>query len=121
MHSIFASLSRLGIMLRRQRILARSRITIECILVQDHEPIGADLDGGGMVLSVRAGAYFGFNATANEIWQMLAEPRRVEQIIASLSEGHDVDTQTIARDVTLFLQTLLNDRLVRVIGPQKGS
>jgi Coenzyme PQQ synthesis protein D (PqqD) len=108
-------------MLRCQRIRAPSRITIESILVQDHEPIGADLDSGGVVLSVRAGAYFGFNATASEIWQMLAEPRRVEQIIASLSEGHDVDTQTIARDVVPFLQRLVDDRLVRVIGPQKGS
>jgi hypothetical protein len=96
-------------------------VTIESVLVQDNEPVGADLDGGGVVLSVRAGAYFSFNATASEIWQMLAEPRRVDQIIASVSEGHDVDTQTIARDVTLFLQTLVDDRLVRVIGPPNGS
>lgn len=93
------------------------RVTIESILVQDNEPVGADLDGGGVVLSVRAGAYFSFNAVASEIWRMLAKPCHVDQIIATLSEGHDVDTQTIAHDVTLFLQTLVDDRLVRVIGP----
>jgi hypothetical protein len=99
--------------------LARLRITIESILVQDSEPVGADLDGGRVLLSLRAGAYFNLNPMASEIWQMLAEPCRVSQILASLGDGHDVDAQTIARDVTPFLQTLVNHRLVRVIDPRK--
>jgi Coenzyme PQQ synthesis protein D (PqqD) len=97
------------------------RVTIESILVQDAEPVGADLDDGWVLLSLRAGAYFSFNPIASEIWQMLAEPCRVGQIFASLRDGHDVDAQTIARDVTPFLQTLVNHRLVRVIDPRKKS
>jgi hypothetical protein len=56
---------------------------------------------------------------ASEIWQMLAEPCRVGQIFASLSDNHDVDAQTVVRDVTPFLQTLIDHRLVRVIDPRK--
>jgi Coenzyme PQQ synthesis protein D (PqqD) len=95
------------------------RVTIESILVRDNEPVGADLDGGWVLLSLRAGAYFDLNPMASEIWQMLAEPCRVGQIFASLSDGHDVDARTIARDVTPFLQTLVNHRLLRVIDPRK--
>jgi Coenzyme PQQ synthesis protein D (PqqD) len=95
------------------------RVTVESILVQETEPVGADLDGSRVLLSLRAGAYFDLNPTASEIWQMLVEPRRVGQIFASLSEGHHVDAQTIARDVTPFLQTLVDNRLVRVIDPRK--
>jgi hypothetical protein len=95
------------------------RVTIESILVQDSEPVGADLDGGRVLLSLRAGAYFNFNPMASEIWQMLAEPCRVGQIFAALSDGHDVDAQTVAHDVTPFLQTLVNHRLVRVVDPRK--
>ena len=101
------------------RVLARLRVTIESTLVQDSEPVGADLDGGYVLLSLRAGAYFNLNPMASEIWQMLAEPCRVGQIFASLSDGHDVDAQTVARDVTPFLQTLVNHRLARVIDPRK--
>ena len=68
-------------------------VTIDSILVQDKEPTAADLDGGAVVLSVRAGAYFGFNQVASEIWTMLAEPCRVGQIFDSLSERHDVDAR----------------------------
>jgi hypothetical protein len=97
------------------------RVTIESILVQDSEPVGADLDGGSVLLSLRAGAYFSLNPIASEIWRMLAEPCRVGQIIASLSDGHDADAQTVAGDVTPFLQTLVDHRLVRVIDPREKS
>jgi hypothetical protein len=95
------------------------RVTSESILVQDSEPVGANLDGACVLLSLRAGAYFNLNPMASEIWRMLAEPCRVGQIFASLSDGHDVDAQTIARDVTPFLQTLVDQRLARVIDPRK--
>lgn len=90
-------------------------VTIDSVLVQDEERRAADLDGGVVILSVRAGSYFGFNTVASEIWHMLAEPRRVGQIFDSLSQCHDVDAETLARDVTPFLQTLIEQRLLRVI------
>jgi hypothetical protein len=101
----------------QQWSLTALSVTIDSILVQDKEPTAADLDGGAVILSVRAGSYFGFNQVASEIWTMLAAPCSVGQIFDSLSERHDVDAGTLARDVTPFLQTLLEHRLVRVINP----
>ena len=92
-------------------------VTIDSVLVRDQEPTAADFDDGVVVLSVRAGSYFGFNRVATEIWNMLAEPCRVGEIFDALAEGHDVDEETLARDVTPFLQTLVEHRLVRVIDP----
>ena len=34
-----------------------------------------------------------------------------------LRQRHDVDAETLARDVTPFLQTLIDERLVRLIEP----
>jgi Coenzyme PQQ synthesis protein D (PqqD) len=93
------------------------RVTIDSILVQSRESKAAALDDGVVVLSVRAGAYFGFNRVASEIWQMLAAPCRVGRIVDTLCESHDVDPQTAIRDVTPFLQTLLEQKLVRVSDP----
>ena len=91
-------------------------VTIDSILVQDKEPTAVNVDGRVVILSLRAGSYFDFNGVATEIWGMLAEPCRVGEIFHSLSERHDVDAETLARDVTPFLQTLVTQRLVRVIG-----
>jgi hypothetical protein len=92
-------------------------VTIDSVLIRDKDLIAAALDEGVVVLSVRAGAYFGFNRVATEIWSMLAEPCRVGEIFEQLAEQHDVDGEALARDVTPFLQTLVAQRLVRVIDP----
>ena len=94
-------------------------VTVGSILVRENELAMADVDGRAVVLSLGAGSYFDFNQVATEIWDMLAEPRRVDEIFRRLSDRHDVDAATLARDVTPFLQTLLNERLVRVAAPEE--
>jgi Coenzyme PQQ synthesis protein D (PqqD) len=96
-------------------------VSVESVLVQDSEPVAAELADGAVVLSVRAGAYFSFNCTATEIWDILAEPCCLRQIFALLAERYDVDAETVARDVTPFLQTLIKHRLVRTVNPVSPS
>jgi hypothetical protein len=95
-------------------------VTVDSVLIRDQDLSTADFDDGVVVLSLRGGSYFGFNHVATEIWQMLAEPRRVGQIFESLSRHHDVDADTLARDVTPFLQTLLEHRLVRLVDVEEA-
>ena len=94
-----------------------SSVTIDSVLVQDRELKTADLDGEVVVLSVRVGCYFGFNRVATEIWNMLGEPCRVGRIFDALCERHEIDVQTLTRDVMPFLQTLIEHHLVRVRDP----
>ena len=92
-------------------------VTIQSVLVRDKELAAADIDGRAVVLNLGAGSYFDFNRVATEIWHMVSKPCRVEKIFELLSEKHDVDTETLIRDVTPFLQTLIDYRLVRMIDP----
>ena len=43
-------------------------VTADTILVRDNEPMPTTVDEEVVVLSVRAGAYFGFNRIGTEIW-----------------------------------------------------
>jgi hypothetical protein len=95
-------------------------VTVDTVLVQDSEPIPATVDEEVVLLSVRAGNYFGFNRVGTEIWNMLTAPRRVGDILDSLAKAHDVDTDTMTRDVTAFLQTLIDRGLVKVINAGKS-
>ena len=49
---------------------------------------------------------------------MLSRPRSVKEILQQLSQHHDVDAEVLARDVTGFLQSLIVQRLVRLIPPE---
>ena len=60
-------------------------VTIDSVLVRDKDLDATDLNGHVVVLNVPAGAYFGFNGVASEIWHFLSEPRRVGEIFNEVS------------------------------------
>jgi hypothetical protein len=91
------------------------------VLVQDKTLPTAELDDRTVVMSLRAGAYFDFNRVGTEIWRMLAEPCALGRIFDSLSENHLVDRDIVVREVTPFLQTLLEERLIRSMPPDAAQ
>jgi hypothetical protein len=93
----------------------------DAVVVQDSEPIAATVDDEVVMLSVRAGAYFGLNGIGSEIWHMLREPRRVGDLCDELAQRYEADTDTLTRDVTLFLQALIERGLVRVVDAGRPS
>ena len=94
-------------------------VTIDSVLVRDKELAAADVDGHTVVLSLDAGSYFDFNRVATEIWTMFAEPCRVSEIFHRLSNQYDVDLKALTSDVTPFLQTLVEQRLVRIVAREE--
>lgn len=90
-------------------------MTPETILVRRSEPVAAPIDGKVVLLSVEAGAYFGLNRVGSQIWNMLDKPCRVGDMHDALAQTHDVDRDTVTRDVGEFLDTLIERRLVRIV------
>jgi Coenzyme PQQ synthesis protein D (PqqD) len=92
-------------------------ISADAMLIRDSEAATATVNDEVFMLSIRAGAYFGFNAAGSEIWRLLAQPRRVGELYEALSNIFDADMESISRDTGPFLQALLDRRLVRIVDP----
>jgi len=90
-------------------------LTVNSVLVQEIGLSAAEIDGRVVVLSLQAASYFDFNKVATEIWVMLSSPHRVEDILQKLSQHHDVGIEIMTRDVMSFLQSLVTQRLVRIV------
>lgn len=90
-------------------------VTIDSVLVRDQYLAATDLGGQIVVLNVHTDTYVSLNAVASDIWTMLSEPRRVGDILEFLLQRHDVDGETLSRDVLPFLQTMIERRLVRQV------
>jgi coenzyme PQQ synthesis protein D (PqqD) len=101
--------------------LRRLSLSPDSVLVQDKTLPAAELDGRVVVMSLSAGAYFDFNRIGTEIWSMLAEPCPIRWIFDSLSQNYRVDRETVAREVTPFLQTLLEQQLIRTMPPDAAQ
>ena len=87
----------------------------DSIIVQEDEPVAAEVDGEVVMLSERAGAYFGLDGIGSEIWRLIEEPRRVSELCGPLAQRYEVDAETLSRDVTAFLDALLARNLVRLV------
>ncbi len=66
----------------------------DSVIVQEDEPVAAEVDGEVVMLSERAGAYFGLDGIGSEIWRLIAQPRRVSDLCQSLAQRYDVDAET---------------------------
>jgi hypothetical protein len=90
-------------------------VTVDSVLVRDQTLAATDLDGRIVVLNVHTDTYASLNAVASDIWTLLSEPRRVGDIFDELSQRHEVDADTLSRDVLPFLQHLIDRRLARQV------
>src|SRR5947208_10275991 len=90
-------------------------VCLDSVVVQEDEPVAAEVDGEVVMLSERAGAYFGLDDIGSEIWRLIAQPRRVSDLCESLAQRYDADADTLIRDVTSFLDDLLARGLARLV------
>jgi hypothetical protein len=66
-----------------------------------------------VILDLKAGVYYGLNATGTRVWNLIQQPRTVEQVRDAILDEYDVDADDCERDLLALLQDLQNRGLVR--------
>ena len=77
------------------------------------ELIQSEIDGDLVALDVEQGSCFGFNATATRVWQMLDQPRSIDEIVASLTEEFAIDRAACEAAVVDLIDDFEARKLVR--------
>ncbi|GAB4338321.1 MAG: hypothetical protein Kow0089_10170 [Desulfobulbaceae bacterium] len=71
-----------------------------------------DVDEEMIVLHLPTGKYYTFNNTGHLAWQQLADGRDTEEITRGIMEKYDVDEETARRDLTVFINGLVEHNLI---------
>jgi hypothetical protein len=71
-----------------------------------YAPVGGE---EAVMLSVEAGRYYGLNAVAKRIWELLETPKTIVQLCTQLSEEFEVDARTCEAEVLKFAQDLIDN------------
>lgn len=66
----------------------------------------ADLSDEMVALDPRQGNCFGFNSVATSVWQLLKQPRTVEQLKSHLMDEYDVTETACEEDLGILLRDL---------------
>ena len=89
--------------------------TDSCVVVSD-EQVSTTLGDEAVILGMRDGVYYGLDTVGARIWALLATPRRVSEIVHTVSEEFDVSREQCERDVLALLESLSERELIREHG-----
>jgi Coenzyme PQQ synthesis protein D (PqqD) len=62
-----------------------------------------------VMMSVTAGRYYGLNAVALRIWELLERPMTIAELCARLREEFEVDARTCEAEVLMFVNELIDN------------
>lgn len=74
--------------------------------------IDGALDGNQVMMHLNAEMYYGLNPIAKRIWEIIDQPRELDQIVLTLMDEYDVDYDQCVREVTVFLEKAVKNEIV---------
>ncbi len=94
-------------------------VALDTKLSRNEEILHAPVDAkNSVMLDIASGNYFGLNAVATRIWELLTEqPMTVGEICARLCEEFEVEEATCEAAVLAFANTLFDNGLVDAAAP----
>lgn len=83
-------------------------------LIRRHaDVLATPLDDTLLMMSVEKGMYYSLNPIASRIWELLAEPTTVADIVRQLQREYDVGAEQCGTEVTAFLAALRDRNLLQ--------
>jgi hypothetical protein len=95
--------------------LKRDRTAMNPQYQQKPDLIAADLDGETVMMSVTTGKYFALRGSAKYIWELLAEPVSLDEIIDAVETNYAVGRAQAEADCQRFIDDLVAKDLLNTL------
>ncbi len=85
-----------------------TKITLDSVVVASGDQVSCDLGGEAAILHLKAGIYYGLDPLGTRIWNLMREPKEVNEILENLLKEYEVDALGCERDLFALLERLLS-------------
>ena len=82
------------------------------LVVRSDGFIAAEIDNEIVALNIEKGSCYGLNSVGSRIWNLLADPVRIQEICASLLTEYKVEPRACERQVLDLLEELRAEGLI---------
>jgi hypothetical protein len=86
-------------------------LSLDTTFTRNPRLIAADMDGDTVMMSIESGEYFGLGGVGTRVWDLLAAPHTLAQLVQTICAEYEVDAATCEADVRRFLGDLLKNGL----------
>lgn len=91
-----------------------SSLTLTTSISRLPDLIATDMDGETVMMSIERGEYFGLGGVGTRVWELLAQPTSLAEIIRVICSEYEVDEATCQADIQTFVEDLITNGLVAV-------
>jgi hypothetical protein len=78
------------------------------------EVLSRVLDGEAVLLNLDSGSYFGLNAVASRVWELIGEGCTISALRSALIAEFEVSEDVVERDLAELLRSLRDRGLIRI-------
>lgn len=89
-------------------------------IVASKRQISCSLDDESVILNIEQGVYYGLNAVASRVWELVQQPRTVREICDQLMSEYEIEESSCTRDVLELLEHLHRWKLIE-LGEENGA
>jgi hypothetical protein len=87
-------------------------ISISSVVVAAKDQVSSDLGEEVAILDLKNGMYYGLDAVGARIWNLIQEPKAVNEIRDVLLDEYEVEPEHCERDLLTLLEKLVAENLV---------
>jgi hypothetical protein len=89
-------------------------LSLNSTVAVSENQVSSDLGSEIACLNLKSGIYYGLDAVGARIWELIQEPRTVNEIRDAILEEYDVEPERCERDLLAFLDQLAAEDLIKV-------
>ncbi|MEE9616123.1 MAG: lasso peptide biosynthesis PqqD family chaperone [Anaerolineae bacterium] len=89
-------------------------ISTSSVVVAAKDQVSSDLGEEVAILDLKNGVYYGLDAVGARIWNLIQEPKAVNEIRDVLVDEYEVEPEHCERDLLALLEKLVAENLVEV-------
>jgi len=77
------------------------------LITRSPDLVAADIDGDLVMMSIEQGEYFGITGVGSRVWELLAAPITVADVVRVICVEYAVDEATCQADMQAFIEELI--------------
>jgi len=86
----------------------------QSVVVAAKDQVSCDLEGEAAILNLANGIYYGLDLIGAQVWILLQQPRRVEEIRDAVLRQYEVEPERWQSDLLALLERLRAEGLIEV-------
>lgn len=80
--------------------------------IRNEDNLASKIHDEIVMVNITQGNYFGLNSVGSDIWELLDEPRTIDEICSLLMNEYEIDLKSCKEQVSEFISSMEKEKLI---------